>query len=90
MQAKCYWQAAPESHPCAVSGCPRGARLFCPDHPDEGYFCGRHRSAHIRSVARRHAELDSRPREPGPAGREAQDLEDRAGAMGKELTPEAA
>lgn len=63
-----------------VPGCPRSAHLVCHEHPDEGYFCGRHRSAHTRSVAKRNAELDSRPRESADGELRLENLEDLPGA----------
>jgi hypothetical protein len=37
--------------------------MVCREHPSDGHFCGKHRREHIRTVAKRNAELDSRPRE---------------------------
>jgi len=63
MPARCFWEYTPGPGRCAVLGCAKEAHLFCNEHPDEGYFCGRHRSQHTQSVSKRNAERDSRPRE---------------------------
>ena len=89
MQVKCWWEAAPTPGRCVAPGCPKEARLSCHEHPEEGNFCSKHRSIHTRSVAKRNAELDSRPREPARARRQVQNLEGLTRAMNKEQTPEA-
>jgi hypothetical protein len=63
MQTRCLWELAPAFARCAVGDCPRDARFFCQEHPSEGPLCATHRRDHTRSVAKRNAQLDSRPRD---------------------------
>jgi hypothetical protein len=63
MQTRCLWRGAPAPGKCGVGDCPRDARFFCQEHPNEGPLCATHRRDHARSVAKRNAELDSRPRD---------------------------
>ena len=63
MQLRCLWEEAPAPGRCSVGDYQREARLFCQEHPSEGLFCTMHRRNHTRSVTKRNAELDSRPRE---------------------------
>lgn len=88
MQVKCAWDISTAPSRCAVPDCPKEAHLFCHDHLEEGYFCSRHRSTHTRRVAKRNAELDSRPREAEPAERLAQSLVDLSAAVTNKLMPE--
>jgi hypothetical protein len=61
---------------CAFPGCQKSARLFCLEHPDEGYFCALHRHRHTNSINKKNAEMDSKPRELANEERLAGDLED--------------
>src|SRR5579862_6467931 len=63
MLVKCWWETTSSPVKCASPGCPRRAHHVCHLHPEAGTFCILHRSQHTREVARRNAELDSRPRE---------------------------
>ena len=90
MKVRCLWEVAPEFGACTVSGCPKEARLVCHEHPEESNYCSRHRSIHTRSIAKRNAELDSRPREPARARRLVQNLQYLPGALSKEMMSEAA
>jgi len=66
MQLRCSWEQAPAPGRCAVGDCSREARLFCREHFSEGLFCTRHRRIHSQAVAKKNAELDSRPRDVAP------------------------
>lgn len=64
LQLRCRWESTAKDGECAVLGCPKEAHQVCHEHPEAGLFCSRHRAQHTQSMARRMAEMDSRPREP--------------------------
>jgi hypothetical protein len=90
MQAKCRWGSTLVAVRCSVQDCKKDARLFCYEHPDEGYFCALHRHRHTQSINRKNAEMDSRPRDLAKEVRSAANLEDLPNVMNGGLIPEGA
>jgi hypothetical protein len=88
MQLWSLWEQAPTPGGCAVGNCSREARLFCQQHPDEGLFCMMHRRNHTRSVTKRSAVLDSRPRDEALTLRPIERFESQLAAINRGLIRE--
>jgi len=90
MQRKCWWDSGRVGPRCSVRGCVKEARFLCAVHPEDGYFCNRHRSEHTAMVDRRNAELDSRPREDAEKSSFEEFIEDLPEVMKRDVIREGA